>query len=104
MIFIFVGVILVALSLSEDSSKESCPRDLTLLCGRDGITYANECYAKRANVGIQDVGPCEENRKCRCNRIMIDVCGYNGIQYNNPCLARCHGVENFTLGKCDVIL
>ncbi|XP_078338097.1 uncharacterized protein LOC111133805 [Crassostrea virginica] len=86
--------------LLGDFSSQSCVGEQSLVCGEDGVTYANECYAKKAKKDIVRVGPCLESRKCRCNRLMDDVCGSNGIQYYNACLARCHGVEEYTYGKC----
>ncbi|XP_048773956.2 serine protease inhibitor dipetalogastin-like [Ostrea edulis] len=97
---VIAGTLVISLYLSDLSSGASCFGSFAPLCGQDGITYANECYAKQAHVEVKDNGPCPEKR-CRCNRIMIDVCGHNGIQYNNPCLARCHYVERYTFGKCE---
>lgn len=40
-------VLWVCLSLG-DVSSQSCVGEQSLVCGEDGVTYANECYAKKA--------------------------------------------------------
>lgn len=38
---------------------KSCPTTGDLVCGCNGVTYANACAAARAQVGILDVGRCQ---------------------------------------------
>ncbi|XP_052718556.1 serine protease inhibitor dipetalogastin-like [Crassostrea angulata] len=100
MLTFLVGVLFICWSFGEVFSESPCSRAESLVCGEDWITYINECYANKAKKKIKWNGPCPPT-KCRCNRLMIDVCGSNGMEYSNPCVARCHGVTQFTMGKCD---
>ena len=45
---VFAGTLVIILYLCELSSGASCFGPLAPICGQDGVTYANECYAKKA--------------------------------------------------------
>lgn len=39
-------------SSSSSSSRHGCPQRLAAVCGADGITYANRCFASSQNVAV----------------------------------------------------
>ena len=53
------------LSAFIDNCKPSCTRQLDLVCGTNGKTYANPCYLQEAacrnpghNIILKQLGPC----------------------------------------------
>lgn len=45
---------------------------------------------------------CTENLKsdCICPTVYEPVCGCNNVTYGNSCEAECHGITDYTTGKC----
>jgi hypothetical protein len=41
-----------------------CPPTLTQVCGCDGTTYSNSCFADAAGVAVDHAGPCQEGAAC----------------------------------------
>jgi len=67
------------------------------VCGINGITYSNECYADLAGVEVAYEGECDNV----CITIYDPVCGIDGTTYSNECFAHLAGVEVAYAGECN---
>ena len=57
-IFLFGLLALVLAGCTTTSSEQQCVSDGNLVCGSDGVTYADACAAQAAGVGIAHAGTC----------------------------------------------
>lgn len=82
------------------------------VCGCDGITYDNECYAENSGVLFFTQGECETvwndcidesliNPNANCPDVIDFVCGCDFITYLNACEAEANGVTTYYEGECD---
>ena len=105
-----------------------CPDELALVCGGDGVTYANGCEALCVGVSVVAPGECPDVCElvdcalhcpegfrlgedgcpicaCKdpCDGCAVDfapVCTQNGVTYRNTCLAQCSGESVAYEGEC----
>jgi len=95
-----------SLSLSTESG---CSFTVSPVCGSNGITYLNSCFAEAAGITVYTSGACwnpglvveNMNPSANCPTAYEPVCGFNGIIYGNACEAEAAGVVSYYTGLCD---
>ncbi len=76
------------------------------VCGCDGKTYPNDCYARIAGLTSWTKGecPCIDPEKIApdraCAKVFMPVCGCDGKTYSNACEAEKAGLTSWKDGKC----
>jgi hypothetical protein len=86
-----------------------CPLIAEPVCGSNGASYLNACYAQLAGVTQYTYGVCFSscinpsamNPGQLCPQVYDPVCGCNGKTYGNSCEAQRAGVTSTTPGPCN---
>ena len=94
--------------LSNGNVGPNCPDIIDPVCGSNGVTYINSCYAEAAGITEYTSGVCfsdcidpaKINPDAVCTTDYDPVCGCNGVTYMNACAADAAGVINYTAGPC----
>jgi len=82
-------------------------RYLKTVCGENGLTYKNKCYARCNEVKIAHRGACNTNSEvdqkntCNCSNEWKPVMTLKGI-YSNKCVANCAGLETWEPSTSDI--
>ena len=99
-------IILIQLSLNlvaqdlDLKQSLSCKNNFDPVCGMDGNTFANACFAEVAGIEVANLGVCEDP-SLSCPTDYNPVCGIDQKTYENACLATTAGVEIISSSACD---
>ena len=89
---------------SPPSEEDACVCNLILMpvCGKDGKTYSNKCFAKCGKTQVAYDGKCieKDEKPCICPLIYMPVCGDDGRTYPNECSCNCAQVSVSASGPC----
>ena len=91
------------------ATESGCSFTVSPVCGSNGVTYLNSCFAEAAGISVYTSGACwnpglvveNMNPAADCPTAYEPVCGFNGITYGNACEAEAAGVVNYYAGLCD---
>ncbi len=93
---------------AKQTSASDCEYAFVPVCGCNGLTYRNACFANASGLISYTEGLCPD--VCIdpniilpdeiCYRETQYVCGCDEETYLNPCMARKSGVLTYTKGKC----
>ena len=96
--FSILTSLLIFIALGSCDEGDACPAVGAPVCGSNGITYGNSCYAEAAGIENYTFGECTDDVVCTAN--YEPVCGSDGNTYSNSCEAGKAGIENYTSGEC----
>jgi len=99
-------VFVSSMAINNDAG---CSFTVSPVCGDNGVTYLNSCFAEAAGVTVYTPGACWNpglsadamDPDANCPLAYDPVCGFNGVTYTNACAAEAAGVSNYFSGLCN---
>ncbi|MCP4248577.1 MAG: hypothetical protein GY778_16125, partial [bacterium] len=88
----------------EEEEPVVCTDEYLPVCGMNGMTYDNACYADEAGMNVAYEGECTPPEfDEECTDEFEPVCGMNGMTYGNACYADQAGMAIAHEGACEVL-
>jgi hypothetical protein len=109
--FTFTILICYSFALIKANSCAACPTTFSPVCGVDGRTFQNSCFASCNGIAVASVGQCPVapvsnpvayNACSKCPTTFSPVCGVDGRTFQNSCFAACNGIAIASVGQCPV--
>lgn len=98
-----ITIACVLVSFSTIKAACNCGKEFEIetVCGFNGVTYKNPCFAKCNEALIAYYGACSDtNVPCGCPSDDNAVCDLNGNVYLNECVANCKGMVAIPFDLC----
>lgn len=92
----------------DPANPGACLEIYNPICGENGVTYQNKCYADLKSVKRISSGPCGATNfviptitiKCKCDNDFSPVCGSDNVTYQNQCVTLCANVRITSQSAC----
>ncbi len=93
----------------EGIIESNCAQVYEPVCGRDGVTYLNECRLDLNKTVVAFHGPCDNPEfiphnppvVCHCRNSPFDpICSLDGTSYENECVLNCIQLIHQNKGPC----